>query len=72
MKKCLPLLLALLLTQTQHLLAQSTGTTMADQMRSEGRIYVVLAVMLTILSGLVIYLFMLDKKIAAIEKNKDA
>lgn len=72
MKKFLPLLLAFLLTQTQHLLAQSTGTTMADQMRSEGRIYVVLAVMLTILSGLVVYLITLDRKISAIEKNKDA
>lgn len=72
MKKFLSLLLAFLLTQTQHLLAQSTGTTMADQMRSEGRIYVVLAVMLTILSGLVVYLITLDRKISAIEKNKDA
>jgi hypothetical protein len=72
MKKWLPFLLTLLILQTQHGLAQTNATTMADQMRSEGRIYVVLTVMLTILGGLIIYLIKLDKKITAIEKNKDA
>jgi hypothetical protein len=44
---------------------------MADGMRSNGKIYVVVAVCLTILIGLFIYVFLLDKKISRFEKNKD-
>ncbi len=44
---------------------------MADSMRSNGKIYVVVAVCLTILIGLFIYVFMLDKKISRFEKNKE-
>jgi len=36
---------------------------MADGMRSEGKIYVVVAIILIVLSGLIIYLFMLDRKV---------
>ncbi len=42
---------------------------MADFMRSSGRIYVVVAVMLTILIGLVLYLVRLDRKISKLEKG---
>jgi uncharacterized membrane protein len=42
---------------------------MADLMRSNGRIYVVVAVMLTILIGLVLYIVRLDKKISNMEKE---
>jgi hypothetical protein len=42
---------------------------MADLMRSNGKIYVVLAVMLTILAGLIIYLIRLDKKMVKLEKE---
>lgn len=42
---------------------------MADQMRSEGKIYVVIAVVLTILFGLLIYLFTIDRKLAKLEKE---
>lgn len=44
---------------------------MADTMRSNGKIYVVVAVSLTILIGLFIYLIFLDKKISRFEKNKE-
>ena len=44
---------------------------MADTMRSNGKIYVVVAVCLTILIGLFIYLFFLDKKISRFEKNNE-
>lgn len=44
-------------------------TEMADLMRSNGRIYVVVAVILTILIGLVLYLLRLDRKISKIEKG---
>lgn len=43
---------------------------MADVMRSNGKIYVVVAVCLTILIGLFVYLFYIDRKISHIEKNK--
>ncbi len=41
---------------------------MADTMRSNGKIYVVVAVLLTIFLGIIIYLVRLDKKITALEK----
>jgi len=50
--------------------AKAQGTTMADTMRENGKIYVVIAVMLTILAGLVLYLIRLDRKISKLEKNK--
>ena len=42
---------------------------MADTMRSNGKIYVVVAVCLTILIGLFIYVFLVDRKISKIEKD---
>ena len=40
---------------------------MADTFRSEGKIYVVLAVMLILLAGLLFYLFRIDKKLKRLE-----
>lgn len=42
---------------------------MADLMRSNGRIYVVVAVLVTILLGLLFYVFRLDRKISKLEKE---
>ena len=42
---------------------------MADVMRSNGRIYVVVAVILTILIGLILYLVRLDNKIKKLEQQ---
>lgn len=42
---------------------------MADTMRSNGRIYVVVAVVITILLGLILYLVRLDRKISKLEKE---
>lgn len=42
---------------------------MADTMRSNGKIYVVVAVCLTILIGLFIYVFIVDRKVSRIERN---
>lgn len=44
-------------------------TAFGETMRSNGRIYVVLAVMLTILAGLILYLVRLDRKITKVEKE---
>jgi uncharacterized membrane protein len=38
-------------------------------MRSNGKIYVVVAVCLTILIGLFIYVFLIDRKISKLEKE---
>lgn len=40
---------------------------MADAMRESGKIYVVVAVILVIFVGLVIYLFTIDRKIKRVE-----
>jgi prolipoprotein diacylglyceryltransferase len=43
---------------------------MADAMRSSGKIYVVIAVILTILAGLIFYVARLDRKISKLEKGE--
>jgi heme/copper-type cytochrome/quinol oxidase subunit 3 len=42
---------------------------MADAMRQNGKIYVVVAVIVTIFTGIVLYLIRLDRKISKLEKN---
>ena len=44
-------------------------TGVEEIMRSNGKIYVVVAVCLTILTGLFIYVFFIDRKISKIEKE---
>ncbi len=44
---------------------------MADVMRSNGKIYTVVAVCLTILFGLFAYVYSIDRKISKIEKNNN-
>jgi hypothetical protein len=51
------------------LTAQSAGPEMADTMRSNGKIYIVVAVCLTILTGLFLYVAALDRKIRKMEKD---
>ena len=40
-------------------------------MEKNGKIYVVMAVCLTVLVGLIIYLVMIDRKVSALEKKND-
>lgn len=49
--------------------AQDAKPEMADVMRSNGKIYVVVAVCLTILLGLFGYVFFIDRKISRLEKE---
>ncbi len=44
---------------------------MADTMRSEGKIYVVVAIGLIILAGLLAYVFVIDRKASRMEKKLD-
>ena len=52
--------------------AQNNKVEMADTMRSNGRIYVVVAVVLTILIGLILYVFRVDRKMTKLEKEAKA
>jgi hypothetical protein len=45
-------------------------TEIEKTMRSDGKIYVVVAVCLTILLGLILYLVRLDRKMTKLEKGK--
>jgi len=67
MKK-ITLLLALLITSL-NLFAQNDGVEMADALRTDGKICVVVAVIVIILLGLLIYLFALDKRLKMLEKK---
>jgi hypothetical protein len=51
-------------------LAQAQPVEMADTMRSNGKIYVVVLVCLTILIGLFFYVFLIDRKISKLEKGE--
>lgn len=67
-KRILPALLFLFLTPIVN--AQGNGKQSTNIMYSSGRIYVVIAVMLTILFGLLLYLIRLDRKLTKLEKEK--
>jgi hypothetical protein len=47
----------------------STGTGMNGVMRSNNKIYVVMAVCVTILIGLILYLIRIDRKVSKAEKQ---
>jgi hypothetical protein len=53
-------------------IAQQTEPEMADVMRSNGKIYVVVLVLATIFAGIIVYLVRLDRKISKLEKNHSA
>ena len=42
---------------------------MADGLRADGKIYVVVAVLVTILLGIILFLIMIDRKVSDIEKK---
>lgn len=66
MKKVLMLSLFLLCTLASF--AQQ-DVEMADTMRSNGKIYVVVGIILIVLIGFIIYLVLLDRKISRLEKE---
>lgn len=49
--------------------AFSQEVEMADTMRSNGKIYVIVGIILIILIGLITYLFLLDRKVSRLEKR---
>ena len=61
------------LTIGSNIAAQTSSIeseTMADLMRSNGKIYVVVAVVATILIGLIAYMIRVEKKISTLEKEQ--
>lgn len=51
--------------------AWAQNAEMADTFRADGKIYVVVAVILIVLIGLFVYLFMLDRKLSKLERMID-
>ena len=66
---CYLLLLLVSLFAGSGIYAQSNGV-VENTMRSNGKIYVVLAVCITILVGLFLYMVSIDRKIAKIEDKE--
>jgi len=59
----------LLLLHTGGPVFAQESVEMADTMRSEGKIYVVVAIGLVILTGLLLYLYSIDRKASRLEKK---
>ena len=66
--KKITMLLGIMMTSNM-IFSQEQKVEMADKMRDDGRIYVVVAVVLTILIGLILYIVRLDKKMSKLEKE---
>ncbi len=70
MKKLIPLITLLLISVTMF--AQDTNANepeMADKLYADGRIYVVVAVVATIFTGIIVYLINLDRRLSKLEKQ---
>ncbi len=61
--------LYLILLMTISVIANAQDAEMADVMRSNGKIYVVVGIILIVLVGLITYLILLDRKISKLENK---
>lgn len=64
------LLLAILMVFSTAIYAEDSVPEMADTMRSNGKIYVVVLVLATIFAGIIAYLIRIDRKISKLENFK--
>jgi len=69
MIKKLAILFLLFVTSLMSFAQGNQDVEMADLMRSNGKIYVVVAVILIIFAGIIIYLIRLDRKVSRLEKE---
>ncbi|MEQ9438211.1 MAG: CcmD family protein [Cyclobacteriaceae bacterium] len=60
---------SLLIAQSNATQSVTNEVEMADTFRQEGKIYVVVAVILLIFSGLIIYTIRIDQKVSKLEKE---
>lgn len=67
MKKLISSLLGLVLMALSLSANAQSDVPMADGLRSEGKIYVVVAIILIVLAGLITYLFLMDRKVKKLE-----
>lgn len=67
MNKCIPSTIVFLLLSSISAFGQDQAA-MADNLRAEGKIYVVVIMILIVLAGLIFYLFLMDKKVKRLEK----
>jgi CcmD family protein len=67
--KLLTLLLTFLMAFAAGPLFAQSDVEMADTMRSNGKIYVVVAVLCLIFTGIAIYLLLIDRKLGKLEKQ---
>ena len=65
----LPLFLFVFMLSVVLPVSAQSGIDMADVMRSNGKIYVVVAVAAIVMIGILVYLVMLDRKISNLEKK---
>ena len=63
------LLVCLLLNASRALAQGADAPEMADGLRASGKIYVVVAVVVVIISGLLAYLVSLDRKVRRLEQE---
>ena len=70
MKRIYSLLLTLFLV-SQNLMAQTSGESveMADKLRADGKIWVVVAVIVVVFAGIAINMLRIDSKLKKIEKD---
>lgn len=62
-------ILFIILFLSQTILFAQEDVEMADTLRSEGKIYVVVAILALILIGLIGYLILIDRKVGRLEKQ---
>ena len=67
MEKELKVFLCLLAVTLSFGVNAQSDVEMADTMRSEGKIYVVVSIILIVLAGLIAYLFIMDRKVKKLE-----
>ena len=67
MKKLIKTILAIAFALVSVIANAQAEVEMADGMRSQGKIYVVVGIILIILTGLVVYLVTLDRKVKKLE-----
>ncbi len=71
MKRIFPMVLVFVLTSLELLAQQAADSevAMADQMREDGKIWVVVGVIALIFAGIITYLVRLDSKLIKVEKE---
>jgi hypothetical protein len=69
MKNFLVVICSLLLSTALFAQDTTAAKEVTTGLRADGKIYVVIAVALTVLFGLIVYLISLDRKISRIEKH---